>query len=487
MIDPPKIITRKILVFKSFGLHVLLFFMIYISLFVGSKNYVFASSVGVSESENYSIEYNIGDSATGYSEGNENSLFNGSNWDKLQFICGNGVIEGDEQCDIVFPDGATCESYGNFERGNLKCEQCRIVTSDCVIREDDEGETTLTTIVDDIGTFFKEVVAVIDAVIDIEEVGKYLTDDVVAVVSVVSVTVLSSVLSAVSLMGVTDFWGIFRLVFSNILSLFGIWARGGYVGFVYNSETYEPVSLAIIRGFDEKGKLIESVVTDIYGMYSLRKVSQVKEVKVIKQGFKFPSTVYSRNVDSLGRKIYLGQKIKKVEEIQEAFIPIDPINKNRNFKFWVRRRLFGLGGLINIISNIAYVFTTFIILYRVFTNFNLINVVLLIWYLWVFIVFLWYSRNGGNKYGKVFLGKEVIKEKSIIIARDEKFNEIKGVYKTDDSAIYRLIVPKGQYKLSVLDEKGYGVGNDVLAIKGRRSPTIINKNIYIESSKNDEK
>lgn len=478
--NPNCIKNKRVFRKSSLFLFALSFCVGSLLLIVLKTNVVEAGSVGVSESENYSIEYSIGDSASGNSEGNENSLFNGSNWDKLQFVCGNGVIEGDEQCDVIFPEGASCESYGDFNDGTLKCEECKIVTSDCVFVEDENIETIITKVVDDVVTFVKEK-------INTEAVDSYLTDDLVAIVSVSSATVFTSVLSAVSFLGVTDFWGIFRLVLSNILSLFGIWVRGSYVGFVYNSETYEPVSLAIIRCFDDDGKLIESVVTDIYGMYSLRKISQVKEVKVIKQGFKFPSTVFSKKIDSLGRKIYLGQKIKKIDEIQEAFIPIDPIDKNINFKFWVRRRLFSLGGTLNLISNVAYIFTTLIVLYRVFNDFSFINIAILVWYLWVFIVYLWYRRNGGNKYGKIYLGKEMIKDKSIIVARDERFNEIKGVYKTDDSAVYRLIVPKGLYKLSVLDEKGYGVSNDVLEIKGRRSPTIINKNIYIKPSQNDKK
>jgi len=477
---------------SSFFLFALYFGIGSLLLIVLKTNVVEAGSVGVSESENYSIEYSIGDSASGHSEGNENLLFNGSNWDKLQFICGNGVIEGDEQCDVIFPEGASCESYGDYNDGNLKCEECRIVTSDCIVIGDvdvaigdDNIETIITKVVDDVVTFVKDVIN--SETINIKAVDSYLKDDWVMIVNVASVTILTSVLSAVSFLGVTDFWGISRLVFSNILSLFGIWVRGSYVGFVYNSETYEPVSLAIIRCFNDEGKLIESVVTDIYGMYSLRKISQVKEVKVYKQGFKFPSTVFSKRVDSLGRKIYLGEKIKKIDEIQEAFIPIDPIDKNKNFKFWVRRRLFRLGGVLNVISNVAYIFATLIVLHRVFNDFSFINVAILVWYLWVFIVYLWYRCNGGNKYGKIYFGKEKIKERSMVVARDESFDEIKGVYITDDSAVYRLIVPKGLYKLSVLDEKGYGVSNDVLEIKGRRSPTIINKNIYIKSSQNDKK
>ena len=51
--------------------------------------------------------------------------------DQPASVCGNGVIEGNEDCDSTNFDGATCVDYG-FASGNLICNNCRVVTSSCV-------------------------------------------------------------------------------------------------------------------------------------------------------------------------------------------------------------------------------------------------------------------------------------------------------------------------------------------------------------------
>ncbi len=46
-------------------------------------------------------------------------------------VCGNGKIEGNEDCDASNFDGATCIDFG-FASGNLKCVDCRVDTNSCV-------------------------------------------------------------------------------------------------------------------------------------------------------------------------------------------------------------------------------------------------------------------------------------------------------------------------------------------------------------------
>lgn len=45
--------------------------------------------------------------------------------------CGNGTIEGDEQCDGPNLGGQSCESLPEFAGGRLGCDACRFNTSDC--------------------------------------------------------------------------------------------------------------------------------------------------------------------------------------------------------------------------------------------------------------------------------------------------------------------------------------------------------------------
>jgi len=48
----------------------------------------------------------------------------------IQQTCGNGVIEGSEECEGTNFKGKTCAQYG-FNSGNLVCNNCKISTSQC--------------------------------------------------------------------------------------------------------------------------------------------------------------------------------------------------------------------------------------------------------------------------------------------------------------------------------------------------------------------
>ena len=46
-------------------------------------------------------------------------------------VCGNNLVEGNEDCDGTNFDGATCSDYG-FNSGNLSCDNCRVNDDACV-------------------------------------------------------------------------------------------------------------------------------------------------------------------------------------------------------------------------------------------------------------------------------------------------------------------------------------------------------------------
>jgi len=70
----------------------------------------------------------------GFNSGNlvcENCRVNSSNCTNvIQQTCGNGVIEGSEECEGTNFKGKTCAQYG-FNSGNLVCNNCKISTSQC--------------------------------------------------------------------------------------------------------------------------------------------------------------------------------------------------------------------------------------------------------------------------------------------------------------------------------------------------------------------
>ncbi len=96
--------------------------------------------ISTSSGADYNLNLNMEYSNNGWQPGvaigdliqnnNPNSCYN------LQYqhgptpICGNGVVEGTEDCDSDNLNGQTCASQG-YEQGNLTCHDCRFDTSDC--------------------------------------------------------------------------------------------------------------------------------------------------------------------------------------------------------------------------------------------------------------------------------------------------------------------------------------------------------------------
>ena len=98
-------------------------------------------------------------------------------------------------------------------------------------------------------------------------------------------------------------------------------------GVIYNSYTKIPIDLAIVRLYNEAGKIVRTMVTDLEGRYFFKIDPGVYTIKIVKNGFLFPS-LYVSDVAEDGKylDIYSGGQI--VVEAQDAIIaaniPIDP-------------------------------------------------------------------------------------------------------------------------------------------------------------------
>lgn len=58
----------------------------------------------------------------------------------VMWDCGNGILEGDEECDGSVPDGATCADFGFDGGGELQCfDDCTISPVDCEFAGEDTG------------------------------------------------------------------------------------------------------------------------------------------------------------------------------------------------------------------------------------------------------------------------------------------------------------------------------------------------------------
>jgi hypothetical protein len=108
-------------------------------------------------------------------------------------------------------------------------------------------------------------------------------------------------------------------------------------GTVYDSITKNKVSLAVVRLFafdnksNQKGKLLETQVTDQYGRYLFLPKKGYYYLEIEKPGYRYPSHIIQRGITIDGKynRIYHGSdfKITSLNNVINYSIPIDPALK----------------------------------------------------------------------------------------------------------------------------------------------------------------
>lgn len=118
----------------------------------------------------------------------------------------------------------------------------------------------------------------------------------------------------------------FQYIFSAPILFFARRRRQTF-GIIYNSYTKVPIDLAIVRLYGQTGKIVRTMVTDMEGRYFFKADPGTYTIKVVKNGFNFPS-FYVAGVSEDGKylDIYGGGPIlvESKDAIIAANIPIDP-------------------------------------------------------------------------------------------------------------------------------------------------------------------
>lgn len=292
-------------------------------------------------------------------------------------------------------------------------------------------------------------------------------------VSVAGNVVTATVSVTLLLGGLSQTWyGMIQLISIFLSSLGFRRKRLGY-GFVYDSVTKNPVHMAMVRVFDSKGKLVETLVTDINGRFFGFLKNGKYNLTVSKSGYIFPSSIVKGLEDYPIQNIYQGNLVigKDSGDIQLA-IPIDSKEISGVSKHF--------SSLRNIFKRIILVFNVLIFLtgisismytYSIFPNIE--NLILLIMYIIPLVVILRSIFNNQDRYGKVVDQKGDSVEGVSVTLREMDFDKVVAVRVTDSKGRYRFILDKGKYSMSV-DAEGYGDSD----IKGG-SLVNVNKNNYI--------
>jgi len=374
--------------------------------------------------------------------------------------CGNGIIEYGEECDNGNLNGKACVDFNSYTGGVLSCSTlCKFDYSKCEEEEDEEEEDFP---VVEVPEEIEEIVEVIapedsllskltDFIIENLENGNFTKVIVVGIPMIVLYISMSLLNYAPR--------DLFTVILSWLYGLFtrlGIRKKGKPYGYVYNSVTKEPLSLAIVRIYDITGSLVRTDVTDVYGVFTAELVKGKYKIVVNKSEFAFPSKVILGDKDGALDNIYHGELITKADRGELVVsIPVDPRNARKNAL--LRAIIVNRALILARIIQTAIFFIGLVISIRAYMiNPSIINTIIIVLYAITLIVLLISTLDKKIKYGLVkdirdskLSGVELaLKELKYLRTSTKRF--------TDPDGFYRFIVPPDEYELTITDPK-YGM------------------------------
>ncbi len=273
-------------------------------------------------------------------------------------------------------------------------------------------------------------------------------------------------------------------LFFSILSFLGLRKKGKPYGVIYNSVTKEPINKAIVRIYNNQGKLVRTDVTNIYGVFTADLEPGKYRFQVHAPGFKFPSTLLGNtSSDAPYQNLYYGDLTKIEKEDPEFSIPLDPI-KVPKYKSTIVKLRSTIGKIIKFISPIllAVGFTT--TLFTLLKYNDLYSKILMALYIPSIILTLHTIFSKVKKYGLIMSNKKQPLKGVEIGLKELNYDKIIGKRATDENGLYRFIVSPGSYELVILNNN-YSSPEDLKISEGPRifnknNPMVINKDVDVK-------
>jgi hypothetical protein len=246
-------------------------------------------------------------------------------------------------------------------------------------------------------------------------------------------------------------------IFLKILQALGLIPGGKPQGLVFNSKTYEPVAFALLtitNKMSKKTPVVETVVTDVHGVYSGVKLQPDSyEITVSHQEYRFP-TVEPRPQYVQMSDYYKGEmfNVSSSTEEQLFLIPVDPVTDQgtKSFKAKLRVQMAHLSKLTSVMTMPMFVLSG--ILALLFPSF------------WNWAVFLLYAAAVAYKSIGWFKVPQVtgtvIDENgnpiahAVIRMSQSETNQLSSVITTNEKGEFKVFGPKTKYEL-VVTKPGY--------------------------------
>lgn len=252
--------------------------------------------------------------------------------------------------------------------------------------------------------------------------------------------VANAIISFSSLLPQIFYW------LTQLLQLLGIKKRAKPWGVIFNAETGQPLSLAMVRIYETKyNRILERVVTDNQGRYGFLVKPGEFYITCSKTGFIFPS---KEKKSTFYEKIYTGGHFKIADKDQTvAFnIPLDPASSSKsivNLWIWVTRinKLLQKLRLPLLILGIVFALIMMII------AFNFLYVLSLGFYVLIGILEILRSRKA-RPYGVVTDNYNHPMSLSIVRIYKKNNNQLIETDVSDNQGRFKFLVAPGVYYIT---------------------------------------
>lgn len=243
---------------------------------------------------------------------------------------------------------------------------------------------------------------------------------------------------------------LFELLLS-FLSWLGLRKKGKLSGYVYDSDSKEPIPQAVVRTYNLEGKLIWTDVTDNRGFFNLALRDGVYKLEASSNKYSFPSKVIFGKADYPLENVYHGEEFTiKNGIVPEFSIPMDSIDLN-----WFRRLLITANSrtrvLFKVLSVILFLFGLIFSVYTYHINSNIFNFLIIVLYIPSFLLVTKALFKKGLEYGVVKNEEGEVLSDVAVGLRDVEYKRIVAKRITDGKGRYRFIVDMGVYNIEVLD------------------------------------
>lgn len=256
-----------------------------------------------------------------------------------------------------------------------------------------------------------------------------------------------------------------------LLNLLGVRKKGAPWGVIYDSVSKSPVARAVVRLFSG-GKLIESRVSDVNGVFNFTPRKGVYTMIASKRGYVFPSTVVSGNIDGAKVNIYRGGPYTVIsdKDIVRVSVPLDPVKANK-MKIFFRKTVSSILAFMMALNPVLLVLgivLSGVLYYYTGDRLNLlwiaINIVLLALHFYL-------SSRARARWGVVASRDGVVQSGVEVGLYETAYNKLVDTRITDEKGRFQFVVPGNLYVLRLVSqdyviddpkyEGGYPVGKKV--------------------------